>query len=211
VTNAFSSKTHAEHAPRRRRIAGVYTKTFIQNSPHLAAVTRTIIDGRLLPLMTEMARKGETFCMLRLSWAASFDLITSFIFGLEAGTNLLADLAEVETIAGFYDDSNPQAAFWKKEVPLVNSFLTLCGWSPLGARNTRYKRAKGYLESWTLRMCDHANSVLERSKRSPQDMGVFPVVYAQMRKCVDQDHADSPPESKARIIASELFDHLCKW
>ncbi|ETS86318.1 hypothetical protein PFICI_00146 [Pestalotiopsis fici W106-1] len=154
-----------------------------------------------------MADSAQSFCMLRLSWSLSFDIITSFIFGLDAGTNLLDDLSQIDTIASFYDDRYPAEAFWKKEAPWVSNVLTKCGWSPLG-RNKRYQLAREYLEAWTLRMCSAANTTLDRAQPPLPESGAYPVVYAQIKKCVDDEYPILDSESKMKMIASELFDHL---
>jgi len=210
VNNAFSTKLRADHSVRRRRVAGLYTKSFIRNSPHLAAIIQTVIDGRLLPLMTKLAGKAEPFCMLRLSWALSFDIMTSFVFGLEVGTNLLADVSEIDKIAGCYDDRYPAEAFWKKEAPRIYNILAFCGWEPLGPRNKKYQHAREYLESWTLRMCEEANAMLDRPQQPAQESGAYPAVYAQMKKSIDEEYSQLDSKSKMTLIASELFDHFCE-
>ncbi|KAI4594032.1 hypothetical protein KJ359_008822 [Pestalotiopsis sp. 9143b] len=210
VENSFSTLLRGDHAVRRRRVAGVYTKTFVQNSPHLATLAQKIIDGRLLPLMTDLAKKGETFCMLRLTWALSFDLITSFIFGLEAGSNFLADVSKIDAITDAYDNRYPHETFWKKETPGLHKLLAACGLSPLGPRNAKYQKAKKFLEAFTLSFCHRADAVLKRrgGKAVSKESGDYPMVYAAMRIAVDKEYPHLSEKAKMTLIASEMFDHL---
>ncbi|KAF3018791.1 hypothetical protein E8E14_001375 [Neopestalotiopsis sp. 37M] len=208
VENSFATLLRGEHATRRRRVAGVYTKSFVQNSPHLAVLSQKIIDGRLLPLMADLAKKGETFCMLRLTWALSFDLITSFIFGLEAGSNFLADVSKIDKITDAYDARYPHETFWKKETPGLHKMLAACGLSPLGARNTKYQNAKKFLEAFTLNFCHRADAVLKRGKKVTKESGNYPMVFAAMRIAVDKEYPHLSEKAKMTIIASEMFDHL---
>lgn len=210
VPNSFASKTKTEHAVRRRRVANLYTKSFIQNSPHLSAVAQVVMNERLLPLLTDLARRGEPFCMLRLCWAMSFDYITAWLFGLEVGTNFLANVSQIDALVDHYDDRYPHEAFWQKEVPWLFNMLKAIGLSPLGPRHTSYRRAKQHLEAFTLRMVDNASLVLAREKQPELDSGYFPLVFANMKKHVDLECAHLSYEERRTIMASEMFDHLCK-
>lgn len=163
--------------------------------------------------MTDLAKKGETFCMLRLTWALSFDLITSFIFGLEAGSNFLADVSKIDAITDAYDNRYPHETFWKKETPGLHKLLAACGLSPLGRRNAKYQKAKKFLEAFTLSFCHRADAVLKRrgAKAVSKESGDYPMVYAAMRIAVDKEYPHLSEKAKMTLIASEMFDHLCKY
>ncbi|KMU80269.1 hypothetical protein CISG_08375 [Coccidioides immitis RMSCC 3703] len=64
----------SEHALYRRRISGVYSKSFLQSSPHIRAILDAVIQQRILPILARTAEKEEPIDILALNLAYGLGL-----------------------------------------------------------------------------------------------------------------------------------------
>ena len=61
-------------------------------------------------------------------------------------------------------------------------------------------------------MCKAADAGMQRAEKSTlENSADFPTVYAHMKGATDQDSSYLDAHSKQSEVASELFDHMCKY
>jgi hypothetical protein len=92
--NLSSSFDASSHALRRRRIAHVYSKSYLQTSPAVTGLVNRIIRLRLLGLIAGHARCQQPFDTMTLLSALALDRVTGYTFGTDNGTNFLSESNE---------------------------------------------------------------------------------------------------------------------
>ena len=91
VPNMFSMVESKPHSTRKRMVSHIYSKSFLQSSPELHKISRLILFGRLLPLLSKAAIDEQPLDVLEINYSSAMDFITAFIFGLQNGTNFLQE------------------------------------------------------------------------------------------------------------------------
>ena len=142
----FSTAESKPHAYRRRGIANVYSKSYLQSSPEMHKISRTMIFSRLLPLLESAATEQKPLDVLGLGHAIAMDFITAFIFGLQNGTNFTQDVSGRTQFLTIYRSRRPYR-FWSSELLGLRSFLNRIG--PI-IEPRFVQEATNTLESWTL-------------------------------------------------------------
>lgn len=129
-------------------------------------------------MLQRFATTGETVNVLPLFQAVGMDFTSSYLFGVQTGTQYLFNL--------------PQWLYWLDE---YNEFKNL---SP-------DVRADGLIERWCLSLCMQAKAKNANSPAKDKNLATEPVVYKSLRHALEKS-PDSRPIDLA--IASELLDHL---
>jgi cytochrome P450 len=190
----FSSAGNKAHAARKRMISNIYSKSVVTASPPLLAQTSDILHQRLLPLLAA-ATAGEARGVLNITslvFATTMDIVTAYIFGLRASSNIVDDPPQLAWFLDLYN-SRRSYNFWPQEFPRFTSALEK--WTGYRLVPKWVDEANDEIEKWCLNMCEDV-----------------PTVYRQLSTAVakeakknggDDEGADLP-----LLVASEVLDHF---
>ncbi|OCK82314.1 cytochrome P450 monooxygenase-like protein [Lepidopterella palustris CBS 459.81] len=232
LPNMFSTNASKPHSTRKRMISNTYSKSNINSSAVLTAQTSIILYERFLPQLfkTFSAQLTETASVLNiyaLISAVTMDIVTGYIFGLSASSNLTSNTASCSHFLDLYNGRRSYN-FWPQELPGVTRWAR-----KLGIRLVPefVDAANDEIEAWALSMCDKAAIALEQSSEekkageNPISLADTPVVYGQLASALvkesqkevqkdlngDPNHPDVAGECQKSLrltISSELLDHL---
>lgn len=209
--NTFTSLERSEHGIRRKRTAAIYSKSALMTSRHLKNVTRNILYDRLLPRLNEHAMGGVQIDGLDLSYCICSDYLSSFLFGDSNGTNYLSHPYPAITVwRQHYENSMCHESFFVQELPILYKLVKRLGFDLLPGE---YRESRKFLEEWMSDMVSSADRPADDSKRSGKRTRFTdqPTVYEVTKAAVEADSPHLRDETKRKEIASEMFDHICKF
>ena len=197
---------------RKRILANIHSKSYVQNSPSLSAISRILIFERFLPKVEALAASGAVVDVHRLFNLITMDLVTAYQFGLCNSSNFIQEDATATWWLDLYH-SRKHSTFIPQELPDLCKALAIFG---INLSPKFVADANRQLEEWCLQMCDAAERQLEKEKSSeaedihPENM---PVVYGQLKKSLDAESRTlssetQPNHAQRLIIASEMLDQL---
>ncbi|KAL8787197.1 MAG: hypothetical protein Q9195_007888 [Heterodermia aff. obscurata] len=202
VLNMFSIKANKPHAARKRMIANVYSKSFIQSSEEVHEMTRLILFDRMLPVINTHGFSLEVF---EFNYAVTLDFIGSYLFGLSDDTNFIQDIEMRKRFLNWYYKRN-EHDFWNQELPSVTRLLRNLGihlvpkW--VHAANDKF-------EAWMLQSCRDAEDSLKNPSSPAKARRTHPVVYSQLADALKRSVPKTEPSTDPELhIASELLDHV---
>ncbi|KAI4142956.1 MAG: hypothetical protein LQ340_007149 [Diploschistes diacapsis] len=218
--NMFSSVAHGPHSLRKRMLSHVYSKSFVQGSAAMAAITAGLVWGRLLPLLREMGRTGEGVEAYGVFNAYTMDAITAWVFGMRSSTNRLRDLEGNRAWLETYWSRFPYR-FYEQEVPDFTRWMRRIGIELVPEVVTS---ANLDIEGWILGMCDQASEVVKEVEagKSVKEEDV-PTVYSKLKDEMEKDRKKQDDKEKSHEfdsekadntvplrlqLASELWDHI---
>ena len=210
----FSSLSPGEHTLRRRRFANIYSKSFIQRSPHVSTVMSILLFQRYMPIVSDSACQGTTFNLLNLNFAYGQDFINAFFFGISRGTNLIQNIDARNRWLDLYLKSHAEnLSFWSLELPNITKWFARVG---IQIMPEWYVEARRNLDAWALEMVDAAENAIFTQSAKYMHVGDFPVVYNQLRQALLKEQrgedmfTNMRPSSQQRLeLASECLDHIC--
>lgn len=214
VDPMFAMARNQTHAARKRMLSNIYSKSSVSSSRMLSAFTVELLKGRLLPYLHSVCRSEESINICAVFSAVTMDLVTGYLFGSTAGSNMIRDINFRDHFLDLYT-SREDYGYWEQEWPKLSNALYGIGYSvsPKHVHN-----ANAEIENWCLSMCDAADALLRQGQSAvgSQDASPaeFPVVYAQLKAAMQKDAANrsekssADPERQRLEIASELLDHL---
>lgn len=127
-TDNLVGMTHNQpHARQKRMLSKIYSKSFLQESTDLNAISQLILFERLLPILHRTARSGAAINVLPLFQAVGMDFTSAYLFGTKHGTTYVLQPEEW--------------AYWLEE---YEKFKYL----------SRQDRYGGFIETWCLHLCD---------------------------------------------------------
>ncbi|KZM24227.1 uncharacterized protein EKO05_0005747 [Ascochyta rabiei] len=205
IHNMFSTGLNKPHSARKRMLSNIYSKSVVNASPALQAQMSAILYQRLLPRLASLYSGEEgVFEASSLLNASTMDIVTSYIFGLKAGSNLID---HPEQLAWFLDlyNSRRSYTFWPQEFPQLTGFLNK--WLGISMSPRWVDGANAEIEKWTRKMCDSAADVVQQGEVKIEDV---PSVYQQLSTAIvkeakKNDVGDTELQS---VVASEVLDHL---
>lgn len=190
-------------------MSNIYSKSFLQTSPGLKAISKDMVFKRFLPLMYDAAKTDSPVDVNSMSNAFTMDFITAYLYGLPSATNLTQDIQAREWWMWNYQCRKP-FEFWHQEVPNLTKWLMRVGLSPIPKYSDEANRE---LEAWCLGMSEKADKYL--GSATPGDE---PAVYKQLKTNMDKQKAkqgDLEKNQKAGLeekqkyeIAAEMYDQL---
>ncbi|KAF3006490.1 hypothetical protein E8E13_004358 [Curvularia kusanoi] len=204
--NMFSTGLNKPHSARKRMLSNIYSKSVVTASPVLQAQVSTILYQRLLPRLAAIysgAEKG-VFEASSLISASTMDIVTSYIFGLKASSNLIDRSEELAWFLDLYK-SRHGYSFWPQEYPRFTSFLKT--WFGISLSPPWVSEANAEIEKWTKKMCDGAAAVLQQADVKTEEV---PSVYQQLSTAIAKDakkNETGDVDTKS-LVASEVLDHL---
>lgn len=197
---------------RRHRISSVYTKPYVQSSPHVRTLLSHLLQKRLLPTLGKHAREGTALDVLPVNFAFSLDFVSSFIFGLPRSTNFLEHIEArdrwLESYATIYSG---RPLFWLQEYPDLVATMRKLGVSPVPQE---YFNAVDLFDSWILSLVDATETALLQPDMDKSEPGHFPEMYHTLRSSIlkqagGRANLSKIPSSSQRLeLASECLDHL---
>lgn len=202
----FSSGLNKPHAARKRMLSNIYSKSVITASLVLQSQVSLIVYQRLLPRLASIhsgAQEG-VFEASSLISASTMDIVTSYIFGLKASSNLIDKPDELAWFLDLYK-SRHGWTFWPQEYPRLTGFLRT--WLGIRLSPPWVDVANAEIERWTRDMCNAAAAVLQQGEVKAEEV---PSVYQQLSASVVRDvkkHGASDVDM-GHVIASEVLDHL---
>jgi cytochrome P450 len=172
---------NAPHAHQKRMLSKTYSKSFLQESSDMRAISKVLLWERLMPILEKAGERGEVLNVLPLFQALGMDFISSFLFGLRQGTSYMFSIPE-----------------WKVWLEEYERFKFM-------SRDDRYM---GFIEKWCLGLCERAEASKNEDVFSDEKLpSTSPVVYNQLHESLLAQKA-SDPRPLNLVIASELLDHL---
>ena len=131
------------------------------------------------------------------------DVVTGYIFGLNASSNLIQDQKQLDWFLDLYN-SRRSYNFWPQEFPNLTDFLDK--WSGYRLSPKWVDEANNEIEQWTERMCDAAGKTLTQG---PEVQLVDrPVVYHQLHQALSKEAKTNGATPSPRQLASEVLDQL---
>ncbi|KAJ4371503.1 hypothetical protein N0V83_004721 [Neocucurbitaria cava] len=230
VDNMFSTASNKPHSRRKRMLSNVYSKSHIMANEALKAQISTIIYDRFLPYLastfddtpptttTEQPQTqpggGGVFNICALLSATTMDIVTGYIFGLNASSNLIDNREELAWFLDLYN-SRRSFNFWPQEFPRFTAFVER--WMPGYRLSPKWvDEANGEIEKWTADMCERADAQVSSAGAvgGEEKAECVPVVYQQLWKALSKE-AKGEEESGGTLsqqlrmsLASEVLDHL---
>ncbi|PGG99521.1 unspecific monooxygenase [Blastomyces parvus] len=203
----FTMAETKPHSVRKRMMSNIYSKSYLQSSPHMATISQALICRRLLPKLRRDAQFQSNVEVLELNNAITMDFVSAYIFGLASGTNFLEDVSTGRKWFKVYQSRKP-FEFFHSEVPGITSLAEMLK-IPLIPKWC--DKANQDMEDWGLEMMDNAEKFLAST-----NLDCEPIVYKQVKqamlKQLAKDGLEANTEetlSQLRLeLACEMFDHL---
>ncbi|KAI1915019.1 hypothetical protein LOZ61_001943 [Ophidiomyces ophidiicola] len=207
IQGFLASMGSKPHSQRKRMMSNIYSKSYLQSSPHLARISRKLLFSRLFPILERHADAGDSFDVYELNNAITMDFVTAYIFGLPASTNFLEDVATRKHWIHAFQCRKP-FEFYYQEVP---NFIAWANYLNIPVIPRWCRGANDYMESWGLELCDNADKYM-----SSTDIELEPIVYKQLKLSMlkqlpgnCKEPLDEETSKMLRIdVACELYDQL---
>ncbi|THC91717.1 hypothetical protein EYZ11_008820 [Aspergillus tanneri] len=186
-------------------LSNIYSKSFLQSSPHMRLISKTILFDRFLPILNEAVSSKTPIEFLDLVQGVTMDFVSAYLFGLTNGTNLLQDPPYRQRLLQLYH-SRKQYEFYHQEIPNLVSWLKVLG---INLIPKWCGEANDALDAWGLDMCDKAEQSLGSA-----ELQVEPVVYKHLKQALSRQPPATKGGSKENLkherieIACELYDQL---
>ena len=194
--------------------ANIYSKSTLQSSAVIRELSQAIFIERLLPEIDSAAKDSTPVNILDYSSAVYSDFTTSFVFGLQNGSNFVRDKKSRDHWLATKKIMK-DAPFWTSEFPpAILSFLSKLG---INRENPEMNSAIEETKDMYLNMLQEVETSSDSSRISQaedrSEKWTEPVVYKQLlnqlRNSAEKPSTYHLPESHLRLtIASELMDHL---
>jgi cytochrome P450 len=201
----FSTGNNKPHSMRKRMLSNIYSKSHVIASEALLAQTSTILYKRFLPYLETTFTQSEkgVLNIYALLSATTMDIVTGYIFGLRAGSNLIEDRAQLAWFLDLYN-SRRSFNFWPQEFPKLTSFVEK--WTGYRLTPKWVDEANGEIEKFTAKMCDDAGAVLVQGDAGVENL---PIVYQQLQNGMSKASGkEGGTDQTATLLASEVLDHL---
>lgn len=204
----FSMVENKPHSVRKRMLSNVYSKSYLQASPHLELISKSVLFDRLLPIIHGSIEENMALDAQELNSAVTMDFVSAYIFGLRSATNFLQDMPSRSRWLGIYH-SRKAYEFYSQETPNLTTWTRVLG-IPMIPRWC--DEANEEMEEWGLKMCDSADRYCASS--NPEEE---PVVYKQLKQAMskgvqpkDKDllSVSNDWKSQRLDIACELYDQV---
>ncbi|KAL5115877.1 hypothetical protein ACEQ8H_006193 [Pleosporales sp. CAS-2024a] len=201
----FSMGGNQAHATRKRMMSNIYSKSVVMASPALLAQMSSIMYSRFLPYLDEAYSKNDSILNIYALFSAStMDIVSGYIFGLKASSNLMGNAEQLAWFLHLYN-SRRSHNFWPQEFPRFSRFVEK--WTGYRLAPKWVDEANRAIEKWTQQMCEEAGMVLAQGIA---EVGDTPVVYQQLATALEKEarKLDVGAVDIAPVLASELLDHL---
>ncbi|KAL4806854.1 cytochrome P450 [Aspergillus unguis] len=208
TVSMFTMTGSKAHSTRKRMLANIYSKSYLQSSRHLRLISKTIVFDRLLPILQAVASSKEATDVHDLYQGLTMDFVSAYLFGLANGTNFLQNPEYRRRMLHLYQCRKP-FEFYHQELPNLLTWLRNIG---IRLIPKWCDDADKVLGSWALELCDKAEASV-----GSLDPTFEPVVYKQLKQALSKQNTletDNPKlnadyiEQQRLDIACEMYDHL---
>jgi cytochrome P450 len=209
----FSMLGNAEHSARKRIISHVYSKSALQGSETIEAVSKVLVGDRMMNKLREAvdgmtAEATATVDIMKLMNATTMDFVTSYLFGLKNASGFLEDDKELAWWLDVFHRRRPWG-FLDAELPQLRDWLI---WIGIKLAPNHVAEANKEIGDWVMSMCDKADSDLATAAEKGINIPAadIPVVWQQLRSSAvreKQTMKDTRFDDKL-LAASEMWDHL---
>ncbi|KAJ4221049.1 hypothetical protein NW759_007117 [Fusarium solani] len=237
VPNMFSTSSSKHHSARKRMVANVYSKSYLQSSQASKAQMTHIVFQRLLPALSGRSSKDKLASsssenvttaahadveVFGLFLALAMDVITAYLFGLSNGTDFIQDEQYRQSWQEMYL-ARANYPFWTQEVPnLTAACARWLPWLRLYPKWVDESNAK--LSQWNLNLCQGVTKKAEKDTtqgrshqaKSSTEPCEEPVVFNALQYGIDREWRTNGEKSilyktsiceRELAVASELMDH----
>ncbi|KAI2633000.1 cytochrome P450 [Hypomontagnella submonticulosa] len=217
VPCTFSSENAKHHSLRKRMVSHVYSKSYINTSPALAAQASAILNSRLLPLLHESTlshQEPHGIDIYSLFCAAAMDFISSYCFGLCRSADFIRRPSYRDHWLELYT-TRKGYGFFPQELPRLSRALSTIGLDPTPHW---VHAANRELEAWCKEKSDATIQFLETEKaNSAMDTADDPVVIRSLLAGIDKElHTNGESsllyttaiQQRSLSVASEILDHV---
>lgn len=203
----FSMMESKPHAVQKRMLSNVYSKSYLQSSLDLAISSKSIVFGRLLPILESLTVQNERVDVHELNFAVAIDFITSYVFGSYNGTNFLEDTKTRKEWLHQYHCRAPYK-FWPAEFPKMAPFLRKF---KMNLVPRFVDVANEIIEAWCMEMCNATKLSLSKSSQQAhsETLSTSPIVYKQLLgSFLASAQKVELSTSQNFKVASEILDQL---
>lgn len=191
-------------------ISNVYSKSYIQSSPAVAAQAASIMHDRFLPTLERSLAEGG-IDVYSLFLATVMDFISAYIWGISRSTNFIQNKGYREHWLELYK-SRADFTFFPQELPRLTAFCAKFG---VHLCPTWVDAANKELAESNTVLCERALKDLETGKVL-DDVADDPVVMRALLNGIAKEgaHGEKSPLYSTTIlqrdlsIQSELWDHV---
>ena len=204
----FTMTGSKPHSARKRMLSNVYSKSYLQTSPHMRVISDTMVFDRLMPIFDKAASSQSPIDIHDVNQALTMDFVSAYLFGLRNGSNLLQDIPLRNRMIHFYQCRKPYE-FYHQEIPDLVSWLERVG---VRLIPKWCDEANEVLGSWTLDMCDKADQTCGTT-----EPGMEPLIYTQLKQAMagqlqgkqegTEQHTKTVKQQRLDI-ACEIYDQL---
>jgi len=216
VPNMFATLENKPHAARKRMMSNVYSKTYLQNSKSMEAISRSLIFGRLLPKLTKMlhgsgcgGQEVAEVDIMGMMNATTMDFVTAWLFGLQNSSTLLLDDEELRWWLDVFLRRIPHG-FFGAELPALEGWLS---WVGIRLTPDHVAVANKEIGDWVMGMCNKADADLIRMEKEDHEVepADVPTVWGQLRATSAREKQDISKQTifdYKLLAASDMSDHL---
>ncbi|KAI4865927.1 cytochrome P450 [Hypoxylon rubiginosum] len=217
VPCVFSSLHSKPHSLRKRMVSHVYSKSYINSSPALAAQASAIINERLLPLLASSEKdQGGAVDVHSLFCATAMDFISAYCFGLARCAEFIQRKPYREHWLALYT-TRKGWGFFAQELPRLSRALRRAG---IYLTPSWVDAANRELEAWCKARADATVRSLEAegpSSSSSLNTADDPVVVRALLAGIEREQESSGAASplyptairrRELSVASEILDHV---
>lgn len=170
-------------------------------------ITKTILQKRLTPLLERSGKAGEPVEMLQLNIALGVDVVSSFFFGLDCGSNFVEDCdGRRAWMIAYADSHNHRDMFVRQELPWLERAFKLFG---LSISTRKCREGTKFLERWCQERCSMSDERLRESTVDQPSKGDYPLAYNHLKQMVEKQKVVKMKDL-GREVQSEILDHLGK-
>lgn len=206
TTNIFSSLEPRAHATKRKRIAHMYSKSYLLSSPAVTGLMRKL-RSQLVPYLLNHAKSGASFDAMRLHKANSMDSVTAYFFGASNGTNHVRnEPARADWFHNFSTSRPIDTMIWRHEMPALEKFLQKFG---IYLVPKSHKVAWDKIDKWCLSMCDGAERTLANPASYEGNPEEFPCVYHHLMSASAKEGLETNPCIHLNTMGAPEADE--KW
>ncbi len=165
---------------------------------------KSILHNRFLPCLAQTFDGDEPgeLNIFPLLAATTMDIITGYLFGLKASSNLIDNPKQLKWWMDLYY-SRHSHTFWPQEFPNLADFIE--DWLRYPLTPEWVYDANSEIEQWVLKMCKDADTGPKSGEGEPKDQ---PVVYPQLKNTILKSGLSKDGTQSLAIVASELLDHV---
>ncbi|KAB8073608.1 putative cytochrome P450 monooxygenase [Aspergillus leporis] len=204
TVSMFTMTGSKAHSVRKRMLSNIYSKSFLQSSPHLRLISETIIFDRFLPIIQEAVSSNAPVEVHDLNQGLTMDFVSAYLFGLANGENWLQNQSFRRRMLHYYQGRKPYE-FYHQEVPNLLSWTKSIG---IRLIPKWCDEANGVLDTWVLGLCDRAEQCLQSTEANVEPVAYKHLNQAITKQSLQNEGTEDDLKQQRLNIACEMNDQL---